>query len=533
MLPGRAGGLDRRRPRRRAAADRDRGDDRDDLVDVGRSGRRHRRHRRARGPVAPRRCGLRRARSRCCPERRAPFAGWERADSIVVNPHKWLFTPLDASLLLTRRMDGPAGGVQPRPGVPAHARPRRRRSTTTTSTRRSSGGGSGRSSCGSSCAGSGSRGCVARIDAHLEMAEAFAGWVDADRDWELLAPVPFSTVCFRWRPAGSRPRRGGARRGATRRSWTRSTGPARSSCRTPGSPVGSRSGSRSATCGPSRVTSSGPGRCCARRPRHGEHEAEPHDVRLLRDARGAARLVRRQPRDRRRAVARLLQEGERAAERRRGRRSSTRRCASAGSTASARASTTSVSVQRLTPRRKGSNWSAINVAKVGEARRTRAGCGRPVCAAFEARTEAKTGDLLLRTAAEPPHRRGDRAVPGRRGRLGGLAAAVAVVPQDRDRTGSPSAKQAVDARAPARDAHRGLARRAGRSSRCAGPGRARDARSSDALADALARLGDARPRRRVRAAGGRGDRRVRAPSARRAGRGGRARGVGWPRRPRS
>ena len=38
------------------------------------------------------------------PDRRAPFEGWERADSIVVNPHKWLFTPLDASLLLTRRM---------------------------------------------------------------------------------------------------------------------------------------------------------------------------------------------------------------------------------------------------------------------------------------------------------------------------------------------------------------------------------------------------------------------------------------------
>ena len=39
------------------------------------------------------------------PDRRGPFAGWERADSIVVNPHKWLFTPLDASLLLSRRMD--------------------------------------------------------------------------------------------------------------------------------------------------------------------------------------------------------------------------------------------------------------------------------------------------------------------------------------------------------------------------------------------------------------------------------------------
>src|SRR5207237_7591084 len=38
------------------------------------------------------------------PARRALFEGWERADSIVVNPHKWLFTPLDASLLLTRRL---------------------------------------------------------------------------------------------------------------------------------------------------------------------------------------------------------------------------------------------------------------------------------------------------------------------------------------------------------------------------------------------------------------------------------------------
>ena len=39
------------------------------------------------------------------PELRAPFEGWERANSIVLNPHKWLFTPVDASLLLTRRID--------------------------------------------------------------------------------------------------------------------------------------------------------------------------------------------------------------------------------------------------------------------------------------------------------------------------------------------------------------------------------------------------------------------------------------------
>jgi aromatic-L-amino-acid decarboxylase len=27
-----------------------------------------------------------------------------------------------------------------------------------------------------------------------------ARWIDDDRDWERLAPVPFSTVCFRWNP---------------------------------------------------------------------------------------------------------------------------------------------------------------------------------------------------------------------------------------------------------------------------------------------------------------------------------------------
>src|SRR5438067_12947022 len=33
------------------------------------------------------------------------FAGWDRADSIVVNPHKWFFTPFDLSAFYCRRMD--------------------------------------------------------------------------------------------------------------------------------------------------------------------------------------------------------------------------------------------------------------------------------------------------------------------------------------------------------------------------------------------------------------------------------------------
>ena len=134
------------------------------------------------------------------PDHRAPFAGWERADSIVINPHKWLFTPLDASLLLSRRMDqlraafslqpeylrtldriGPVldyTEYQPQLG-------RRMRALKLWIQLR----------------WFGLDGLRRRIASHLELAAGFARWVDADPDWERLAPVPFSTVCFRYRPA--------------------------------------------------------------------------------------------------------------------------------------------------------------------------------------------------------------------------------------------------------------------------------------------------------------------------------------------
>jgi aromatic-L-amino-acid decarboxylase len=136
------------------------------------------------------------------PARRAPFAGWERAHSIVVNPHKWLFTPLDASLLLTRRMpvlreafslvpeylrtldrDGPVRDYNeytPQLG-------RRFRALKLWMQLR----------------WFGLEGLRARIEQHLEMAQAFATAVDADGAWQRLAPVPFSTVCFRWVGDGS------------------------------------------------------------------------------------------------------------------------------------------------------------------------------------------------------------------------------------------------------------------------------------------------------------------------------------------
>jgi aromatic-L-amino-acid decarboxylase len=38
-----------------------------------------------------------------------------------------------------------------------------------------------------------------RLAEHMRLAQLFASWVDANPDFERLAPVPFSVVCFRAR----------------------------------------------------------------------------------------------------------------------------------------------------------------------------------------------------------------------------------------------------------------------------------------------------------------------------------------------
>jgi aromatic-L-amino-acid decarboxylase len=137
------------------------------------------------------------------PERRAPFAGWERADSIVVNPHKWLFTPLDASLLLTRRMPVLRDAFSL---VPEYLRTldrdtpvrdfneytpqlgRRFRALKLWVQLR----------------WFGLEGLRRRLRNHLALADTFRTWIDDAADWERLAPVPFSTVCFRYAPAALR-----------------------------------------------------------------------------------------------------------------------------------------------------------------------------------------------------------------------------------------------------------------------------------------------------------------------------------------
>jgi aromatic-L-amino-acid/L-tryptophan decarboxylase len=133
------------------------------------------------------------------PERRQAFAGWERADSIVVNPHKWLFAPLDASLLLTPRMPDLRAAFSLMPEylrtLDREAPVRDLNEYTPQLGRRFRA-----LKLWIQLRWFGLEGLRRRIDRHIAMAQAFAGWIDDAPDWERLAPVPFSTVCFRWNP---------------------------------------------------------------------------------------------------------------------------------------------------------------------------------------------------------------------------------------------------------------------------------------------------------------------------------------------
>ncbi len=137
------------------------------------------------------------------PELAHHFAGWERADSIVVNPHKWLFTPIDCSVLYTRRDDV-----------------LRRAFSLTPEYLRTAEEGEARNLMDYGVALGrrfralklwfvlrwfGREGIVARLREHVAMAGELAGWVDAAAGWERVAPVPFSTVVLRRAPEGLPP----------------------------------------------------------------------------------------------------------------------------------------------------------------------------------------------------------------------------------------------------------------------------------------------------------------------------------------
>jgi aromatic-L-amino-acid/L-tryptophan decarboxylase len=119
------------------------------------------------------------------------------ADSLVVNPHKWMFTPFDLSVLYCRHMDliRAAFALTPEYLKTIEAAPvhnlmdtgiqlgRRFRALKLWMVMRHFG----------------ANGLRARLSEHMRLARLFAGWVDGSAEFERLAPVPFSVVCFRAR----------------------------------------------------------------------------------------------------------------------------------------------------------------------------------------------------------------------------------------------------------------------------------------------------------------------------------------------
>jgi len=130
------------------------------------------------------------------PEMRHILEGCDRADSLVTNPHKWLFTPFDLSVLYCRHMDilRKAFSLVP----PAYLE------TSEAETVRNG------SEYGIQLGRRfralklwmiiryfGHLGLAARIREHCRLAQLLARWINDAPNWELLAPVPFALVCFR------------------------------------------------------------------------------------------------------------------------------------------------------------------------------------------------------------------------------------------------------------------------------------------------------------------------------------------------
>ncbi len=131
------------------------------------------------------------------PELRHILRGCEHADSFVTNPHKWLFTPVDISVLYTRRADLLRRAFSLVPeylrtaedpratnfmdyGVPLGHRFRALKLWFVLRYY-------------------GREGLAQIIRSQIGWAQELAGQIDAHPDFERTAPTPFSTVCFRYR----------------------------------------------------------------------------------------------------------------------------------------------------------------------------------------------------------------------------------------------------------------------------------------------------------------------------------------------
>ena len=134
------------------------------------------------------------------PELRHHFAGWERADSVVFNPHKWMFVPQGCTALLFQRMERVRRALSV---VPHYLE-----------TPEGMGGGAREYMDYSLQLGRpfralklwltirmfGAEGMRTRLKEHLALAREFRAALERLPDVELVAPTHFSLVVFRYAP---------------------------------------------------------------------------------------------------------------------------------------------------------------------------------------------------------------------------------------------------------------------------------------------------------------------------------------------
>jgi aromatic-L-amino-acid decarboxylase len=123
--------------------------------------------------------------------------GADRADSLVVNPHKWLFTPFDLSAFYCRRMDVVRQAFSL---VPEYLKTTESESVKNLMDTGIQLGRRFRAlKLWMVLRHFGTEGIRARLAEHMRLAKLFASWVDASPRFERVAPVPLSVVCFRLR----------------------------------------------------------------------------------------------------------------------------------------------------------------------------------------------------------------------------------------------------------------------------------------------------------------------------------------------
>ncbi len=135
------------------------------------------------------------------PEYKYLMEGFDKVDSYITNPHKWLFTPIDTSLVFFK---DPEHVKEAFSLVPEYLRTAESSETTDYMNYGIQLGRRFRSlKLWFVLQYYGQDGLINRLRDHIRIARLFETFIVENPDFELLAPVPFSVICFRYNPGGS------------------------------------------------------------------------------------------------------------------------------------------------------------------------------------------------------------------------------------------------------------------------------------------------------------------------------------------